>query len=921
MIRRKSQLCALVRLLEQSRPKTASDPHGLGWHVTHIKLLIVGAGHDEDRRSATERETARSAPEERYIEPEDDFTANLVKRLLICCPRLQVFLDAAPYAADEIPRSVLPSISNASMSLAGAEESSPSSFALLFNENDEGARPASQIRSLEWGYGSPSISDLLDPAHANVINSVRSLRCTAIADPNWIFSTVQGTLRRMPLMQQLPRALLALHEASQLETGSALLRLSRAPKSLREQPLLMFSQLISLDMFISARSHMHWPVLVSATTTSIAGSSLPITSTNSDTSSGTGLPSLTHLTMRTPSSLGTILGPEAIASLHVFLKAYGAQLKSLDLRISPGDVDPNARLPPPPPHIFQGMPMNPEFGAGVGNGNGNGNGAGSLLNIPLVLARCPNLEDFVLSARWPSPHSNDAVGANNAAVGPNQNNPQQQQQEAQNRPNPSPFAIPHHEKLRRIGFRDTAPWADGFSSSLANMPCPSCRRVHMLSSATDAGRGSGRSAGNGSASGELPYRPLTSSSNITASPSATSTPPRPSLLSLASALALPASSILAAQHPFPSTLIDSLLSGSLVGNAMHDATNNGLGSPMNHRHCTIDRHFRMILNGARVVGEPEPYLPPFVREARDERGSGAVADMLAAADRALFGDEVGIDGGVAAQGGGGGGTRRVPSQNEQDILRRRFGAMPRFPNLEAIQLLDSKPSMFSNAKPATAPSPSSTLSSMSPYSRSSLSLPLPLPHTNSVSGATTSCSTTCWCIPYESRVEMNFWGAWAARSESRGIKLLDRDGRCLNPVYAVPSSSSPSSTAHSSASAHPTSPVSPSSYSSSLSAYAPLPQLGVVKVENLDLEDELNVSIIRAALSGPSSAGLSISAPIRPFIDTYSAVSTLLSLTLRSKGPSDMTTREVVKRLVIWFAEHGIISMTSECASGFVSLI
>lgn len=95
-----------------------------------------------------------------------------MKRLLICCPQLQVFVDAAPYAVEEISRSVLPSISIAPTLLTGAGESLRSSRSLVLNRDDkDSSRPASQIRSLKWGYGSPSKSDVLDPAHSSVIHS------------------------------------------------------------------------------------------------------------------------------------------------------------------------------------------------------------------------------------------------------------------------------------------------------------------------------------------------------------------------------------------------------------------------------------------------------------------------------------------------------------------------------------------------------------------------------------------------------------------------------------------------------------------------------------------------------------------------------------------------------------------------------
>jgi hypothetical protein len=1003
-------LATLVRRIEDSLPRSSQDRnHGLGWLVTHVKLLTTV--HDNDRSTAggSNRPNPQGRNSRHCINPEHDSTANLVKRFLLCCPRLEVFLDAAPYGFDELPRSVLTEIgrapllysSSSSSSVARRRRSSVGTGPYTEPEDEDGndveveellassevqqevyvresAGERSRIHSLEWGYGSPSISELLSypPSSAApkgcraalgaVTQSVRALRCNALSDPNWVFSMVQGTLRPIPAIQY-DRHLMAW--ASELS-------LSRRAKSLDDgRPMLWMPRLVLLDMFLSARSHLHWATLVAASTTTITlitsttspPSSPPSLSAVSATggipapttapSSVNGLPSLTHLTIRTPSSLGTIVGSEAIASLHVFLKAYGPQLKSLDLRVTPGDVEPNARLPDPP--VAAGIPMHP--GAGNGNGaNGNQDPVDGMLNIPLILARCPNLEELVLSARWPSPHSYVTAATTAPVVPPppNVNNPNGNGNANAPRQNPSPFAIPHHDNIRRIGLRDTTPYVDGFSSTLASRSCPCCRRVYMLSSASELvfggfmggtggsnlGAGPRHDTGTGTVSAQMPYRPRTSASPATSSTSVT-------------------------QHPFPSTLIESLLNGALLSNAysLHESlpsssssyasrngrhirgqhgTGSGVGGVMSHRHCTIDRHFRMMLTGVIPLGEPAPYLPPFVRDGRRD----AVADMLAAADGHLGGPG---PQGAQEQGGGGGGHGYRQSQTEEDILRRRFGTAPRFPKLETIQLLDSHPGMFSNAKPgrrsrsssvsgsaktANPPTPVAlALSMISQAQAGAGGVPRSMRHTAASStsdhdraidgsGTTAACGTTCWCIPLEARVEMNFWGAWAARCEARGIKLLDRAGKKIAPVYAdFPSSPAVSlsitastATVHSLPSSSMTHP-SVSSHSPSLSPSSSLMSVnrGPSKLENMDLEDELNLSIIRAALLRHSNdrgvvSGLRSSAPIRPFIDTYTAASALLSLTLRSKGPSDMTLREVAQRLLLWFAEHGMINATSE---------
>ena len=1009
MIRRKSQLATLVRRIEDSQLQSAqAHNHGLGWLITHVKLLATVYDNDWSVRTTDNSNNPLSLQQRadrgraKYVNPEHDSTANLLRRLLLCCPRLEVFLDAAPYAFDEHPRPVLTEIGSAPLlhppfspsavarrwptpvgapSHEGDSHAEESPFSSVAEGDDyppESTDERSRIRSIEWGYGSPSISDLLiyPPSSAtasiaskrrraalgNVTRSVRALRCNALSDPNWVFSTAQGTLRPNPAIQYDPY----------LMEWASELSLSRRARSLNdERPMLWMPRLVLLDMFLSARSHTHWATLVAASSTTIAlttpsssssssssatsptsrapGSTAPTTSP----SSVNGLPSLTHLTIRTPSSMGAVVGSEAIASLHVFLKAYGPQLKSLDLRVSPGDVESNVQ-PLVPPH--DGIPMHP--GAENGNeGNGEQDPVAGMLNISLILARCPNLEELALSARWPSPHSftspSTTTAAGNAQPPPPNDNTNENRNRNANmgRQHPSPFAIPFNDNLRRIGLRDTTPHADGFSPTLASGPCPSCRRVYMLSSASELvfgcfmGGGSGSGSGAGvrhdtgteTVSAQMPYRPRAS-----LSPSG------------------PSATLATTQHPFPSTLVESLLNGALLSNAysLHESfpsssspivsrngsgtggqhiKSGGMGGLMSHRHCTIDRHFRMMLSGVVPLDEPEPYLCPFVRDVRRD----AVADMLAAAD---------------AQPGGGvaGGVGHGQNQAEEDILRRIFGTTPRFPKLETIQLLDSQPRMFSNAKPRsssarTASPPAALTKPTTTQAQAGIGVPHHVTpsgtdvhpidscgsndndHDNEASNAMTACSTTCWCIPLEGRVEMNFWGAWAARCEARGIKLLDRAGKRVVPVYAdcptspaaplpitgsaaaVHTSSWTSSTTLLSTLSPSLSPLSLTSTSPSLSAHR-----GPAKLENMDLEDELNLSIVRAALlRNPRSRGLTVSglcpsAPIRRLTNLCATASALVSLTLGSKGPSDMSFHEVAQRLILWFAEHGMISITSE---------
>ncbi|KAF8321092.1 hypothetical protein DL93DRAFT_1599668 [Clavulina sp. PMI_390] len=868
VIRRKSQLCALVRLFENSRPKTATDSHGLGWHVTHIKLLITGPDHDDRRVVAAN--LANEALKGRSLEPENDSTTNLVRRLLRCCSRLEVFLDAAPYAFDAEPRSVLPAITAAARApvveqqdeseidteskLRGRSES-PLSSSL---DGEGSPSNISHVRSLEWNYGSLSMSDFLDPEHAPVIQSMRSLRCNAIADPDWIFSTVQGTLRSTPFMQQLPPALLSLHTLTKCPTSAALPIIPR----LRDTPLLNWANLASLDMYLSSKSHLHWSTLTTATSTSIAGT--PLTRS--------GLPSLTHLTIRSPGSTGVWMGVEPMTCLHTFLRAYGSQLTSLDLRLTPGDVDPFRTPGPPPVGQFGGIPMNPEMAAMMGEVVGGAADVNAgMFDIPTILARCPNVEELSLSVRWPSPHSNMGPAAPPGQVNPNAPGGGEGIPQGQRRTFPSPFAIPAHDKLRRIGLRDATPHAHGYSASLANRACPCCRRVYMLSSASDAARDRDM--------GEPPYRPQMPSSSAHHSPSAS--PSLSSLLStLSSSSSLSAVATSSQQHPFPSTLIDAFLSGALISQGSSNSN-----APMTNRHCTIDRHLRTMLSGTPIVGEGEPYVPPFVRNGRRDRRKQAIDSILAEADRAMFGE---------ARGAGG---AQNLDQSEEDILRSTFGSLPRFPNLQSIQLLDSQESMFSNASAVRARATGASAGTGA-GGRSSLAS---LHHGTT----TTACATNCWCIPQESRVEMNFWGAWAARCAERGVRLLDRDGFLLTPIYAM----------------------GPSMLSGTM-----LPN-GPGKVEHVDLQNELNFCVIRAALSrshgGGSdrassrstgvgrSRGMMVPVPfVRPLMDGYTAASALMAITMRSKGPSDMSTREAIQRVLVWLAEYGVVNMTVGVISG-----
>ena len=133
-LRRASQLRSLVHTLERSRDE-AKGRHGLasvglGWWVTHIKMQAL------DERESINGPT--------YLD-----------RLLACCPRLEVYLDARRYGYHERPKEILASFKSYS--------NSPSKYLL---------------RSLVWSYGGPLMDDLASGQH--ILDDIRSLRCMTV---------------------------------------------------------------------------------------------------------------------------------------------------------------------------------------------------------------------------------------------------------------------------------------------------------------------------------------------------------------------------------------------------------------------------------------------------------------------------------------------------------------------------------------------------------------------------------------------------------------------------------------------------------------------------------------------------------------------------------------------------------------------
>ncbi|KAF9515555.1 hypothetical protein BS47DRAFT_1484390 [Hydnum rufescens UP504] len=321
-LRRRSRLALLVRTLEESRANAVGDNSvSLGWWITHLKLSVIYSISD-------------------FLHDSTISPTSYASRLLACCPRLEVLIDAAPYGIREPPPNILSAIAPIS----------PSSSHM-------------NIRSIEWIFGGPTLGDLV--ANPHVAQSIHSLRCNIVHDR-----------RRSVESFKLPLVNLA-----------------------------------SLDLFLSPESHTHWHLL----------------------SITCALPSLTHLTIRTPDSTGPILGVDPIQSLKAFLTIFGPQLVHLDLEINP-----------------RNMPLNTPQHAGEDGPH--------IFSVSPILALCPNITELIISARW--------IASHNRNPSPNSTE--------------TPFSVLRHDNIRRVGLRDTSPRAEGFSTLYSSRPCESCTRLSLF---------------------------------------------------------------------------------------------------------------------------------------------------------------------------------------------------------------------------------------------------------------------------------------------------------------------------------------------------------------------------------------------------------------------------------------------------------
>lgn len=150
VIRGMSQLERIVDILEQSQ---VNGRVGLGWWVTHVKLMTVAYHIDEG---------------------EPNSPTGLTRRLLALCPRLEVYLDAAPYGEDERPLDLL---------------SSTGSFTSF----------SPHLRSIEWVYGGPTQEDF--KRTPNLVDSIQSLRAMTILDSSSMH--IPGELFTLPNLTSL----------------------------------------------------------------------------------------------------------------------------------------------------------------------------------------------------------------------------------------------------------------------------------------------------------------------------------------------------------------------------------------------------------------------------------------------------------------------------------------------------------------------------------------------------------------------------------------------------------------------------------------------------------------------------------------------------------------------------------------------
>ncbi|KAF8337472.1 uncharacterized protein EI90DRAFT_3013683 [Cantharellus anzutake] len=138
VVRRLSQLRPLVHMLERSHDEAVADgrSNGIGWWITHINLIVM------DYKPVRGRTVLDLVSYDANCGDVNSLIVQYLRRLLACCPRLEILLDATHtngLANDHTP-----------------------------------------LRSLEWNYGGPAVDDLI--ANPEVVNHLRSLRCYTIHD-------------------------------------------------------------------------------------------------------------------------------------------------------------------------------------------------------------------------------------------------------------------------------------------------------------------------------------------------------------------------------------------------------------------------------------------------------------------------------------------------------------------------------------------------------------------------------------------------------------------------------------------------------------------------------------------------------------------------------------------------------------------
>lgn len=333
VIRSHPQLRGLVQLLEHRKFRRAEDNFiDIGRHITHVRLLtmrfISGNGFESDGNIGSSRTSVLRPGRETEWDRlcldgglEGSFIS-LFRRLLACCPRLQVIVDATEHRNDEIPHPFLRSV--------------PSIEPLRANSSSS-QTPRSNLRAIECTRGSPDLRDVF--TNPSIANSLERLR---------------GSTLHLPLNPSIPLAL---------------------PK------------LLSLDIHFSAFHHTHFQELAA----------LNYTATNAL------LPSLFHLTLRTPYCDVPTIGVAPMKSITAFVEKFGVGVKVLELIVGKDPMRQDDVLSFDT-LVRRGRP-NPMPAVNAGSASGgeaaqtDAEEESGMFDFRALLRHLPQLEDLILDLR------------------------------------------------------------------------------------------------------------------------------------------------------------------------------------------------------------------------------------------------------------------------------------------------------------------------------------------------------------------------------------------------------------------------------------------------------------------------------------------------------------------------------------------